>query len=268
MQAPIITILTDFGERDPYVGAMKGVILSICSNARIIDLSHDIEKHNIREGAYYLLSSAKFYPKDTVHLVVIDPGVGSKRKSLIIRTNNYFFVGPDNGVLSLAALEDKVQKIIEIENPSYFLTSVSNTFHGRDVYAPIAAHLAKNEHLIEFGPVIDMWIQFKIPEIIEEKNKIHGEIIHIDRFGNIITNIPKQTIEKKGFSQKKQMHIELKGQKLKISLCKSYNEVKIGEFLGIIGSTNFLEIAMNQQSAAATLNVQDKEKITIETPID
>jgi S-adenosylmethionine hydrolase len=245
------------------VGAIKGVILSICTKARIIDLSHEIKKHNIREGAFYLLSSAKYYPKGTVHLVVIDPGVGSKRKSLIIQTDNYFFVGPDNGVLSLAALADKVQKIIEIENTSYFLKPTSNTFHGRDIYAPIAAHLANNKSLEEFGPLTETWNQMKIPEVVEKKGEISGEIIRIDRFGNLITNIPKRLIENKQFFQRKYMQIEISDQNLKIPLCNSYNEVKIGEFLGIIGSTNFLEISKNQESAADALNARNKEKVTV-----
>ncbi|MFX1297384.1 MAG: S-adenosyl-l-methionine hydroxide adenosyltransferase family protein, partial [Promethearchaeota archaeon] len=189
MQEPIITLLTDFGEKDPYVGEMKGVILSICPNAKIIDLSHDIEKHNIYEGSFFLYSTAKYYPKHTIHLVVIDPGVGSERKSLVIQSKNYYFVGPDNGVLSLAALDNKIQKVIEINNPSYFLKPVSDTFHGRDIFAPIAAHLANNTTPEKFGSLTQTWIQIKIPEVLIKKNEIIGEIIHIDRFGNLVTNI-------------------------------------------------------------------------------
>ncbi|NVM54120.1 MAG: SAM-dependent chlorinase/fluorinase [Candidatus Helarchaeota archaeon] len=263
MQEPIITLLTDFGERDPYVGAMKGVILSICPNIRIVDLSHNIQKHNIREGAFYLFSSVKYYPKNTIHLVVIDPGVGSERKSLIIQSDNYFFVGPDNGVLSLAALEDKVQKVIEINNTAYFLKPVSNTFHGRDIFAPIAAHLAINQTPTHFGSLSQNWIQIKIPQVSVNNDEIVGEIIHIDRFGNIITNISRNFFKKLDASRNYIIEININNQNLKIPLCTSYDQVKIGDFLGIFGSTEFLEISKNQKSAADTLDAQIEEKISV-----
>lgn len=261
---PIITLLTDFGESDPYVGAMKGVILSICPNAKIIDLSHNIQKHNIYEGAFHLFSVAKYFPKNTIHLVVIDPGVGSMRKPLLIQSRNYFFIGPDNGVLSLAALDDKVEKIIEISNSSYFLKPVSNTFHGRDIFAPIAAHLAVNRNPEKFGSASQDWVQLEIPEVKIDENKIYAEIIHIDKFGNIITNISQEIFQRINKNEKKVIQIQVNKFRSEIKLCTSYNEVEIGEFLGIFGSSNFLEIARNQENAADALKIQINDEILVE----
>ena len=261
---PIITLLTDFGESDPYSGAMKGVILSICPKARIIDLSHNIQKHNIHEGALYLLSVAKYFPKNTIHLVVVDPGVGSSRKSLIVQSRNYFFIGPDNGVLSLAALDDKVQKIIAISNDAYFLKPVSSTFHGRDIFASVAAHLAVNRRIEEFGGTTRDWIQIEIPKVKIDGNKIYGEIIHIDRFGNVITNISQEIFQRIQKSEIEFIQIQINQFDSKIKLCKAYDQVGLGELLGIFGSSNLLEIARNQDSAAAALNVQVNDKILVE----
>jgi S-adenosylmethionine hydrolase len=261
---PIITLLTDFGESDPYTGAMKGVILTICPKARIIDLSHNIQKHNIHEGALYLLSVAKYFPKNTIHLVVVDPGVGTSRKPLIIQSRNYFFIGPDNGVLSLAALDDKVQKIIKISNDAYFLKPVSNTFHGRDIFAPVAAHLAVNRNIEKFGSEIGDWVQLEIPKVRVDGNKIYGEIIHVDRFGNVITNISQEILQRIQNSEKKFIRIQINQFDSKIKLCTSYDQVGFGELLGIFGSSNLLEIARNQDSAAAALNVQVNDKILVE----
>jgi S-adenosylmethionine hydrolase len=263
MQEPIITLLTDFGERDPYVGAMKGVILSICPQAKIIDLSHDIEKHNIYEGALFLYSIIKYFPKHTIHLVVIDPGVGSKRKSLILQTDSYFLVGPDNGVLSLAPINAKIQKVFEITNPTYFLQPISDTFHGRDIFAPVAAHLANNRAPEKFGPLIEDWIRIEIPKPRVETSEIQGEIIHIDKFGNLITNIPKDIVQNRDGLQPKYIQIKIRDRELEIPLCSSYTQVGIGEFLAIFGSTNFLEISKNQENAADALNVKVKEKVSV-----
>ncbi len=263
MQKPIITLLTDFGEVDPYVGAMKGVILSIFPDATIIDLSHQIQKHNIREGAFFLFSLYKYYPKGTVHLVVIDPGVGSERKAIIIQSKNYFFVGPDNGVLSIAAQSDGVQKTVEIKNSEYCLHPISDTFHGRDVFAPVAAHLTKLGGINKFGPAIQDWNQLEIPPVQIEKNEIEGEIIHIDRFGNLITNISRSIFQKHQVFQQKFIEIKINDRELKIPVCASYNQVQIEDFLAIFGSINFLEISKNQKSAADALNSRVHDKILV-----
>ncbi|MFX1449844.1 MAG: S-adenosyl-l-methionine hydroxide adenosyltransferase family protein, partial [Promethearchaeota archaeon] len=154
MKQRIITLLTDFGLEDPYVATMKGVILSICPTADIVDISHQIRKFNIREAAFKLAFIAQYFTPSTIHMVVIDPGVGSSRKSLVITTDNYIFIGPDNGVLYPAAEKDGIKNIIEIKNKDLFLKPVSNTFHGRDIFAPVAAHVANQFPLEKIGPPI------------------------------------------------------------------------------------------------------------------
>jgi len=263
IKEPIITLLTDFGEEDPYVGSMKGVILSISPKARLVDLSHQIKRHDIRQGAFFLFSLVKYYPKGTIHLVVIDPGVGTERKAIIVQSENHFFVGPDNGVISLAAQNDGVRKVIEIENSDYYLQPVSETFHGRDIFAPVAAHLAKNKRIEEFGSVLEDWIQLRIPLATINKAEIKGEIIHIDRFGNLITNISREIFQKVHDLQRSFIEIKINNRELQVPLCSSYNEVKKGDFLGIFGSTDFLEISKNQESAADALNSQNQDKILV-----
>ncbi|MHA1129259.1 MAG: SAM hydrolase/SAM-dependent halogenase family protein [Candidatus Helarchaeota archaeon] len=260
---PIITLLTDFGVRDSYTAAMKGVILSICPFAKIIDLSHEIEPHNVREGAFFLLSSAIYYPKNTIHLVVIDPGVGSERKSIIIKSENHYFVGPDNGVLSLAALKDKIQKVIEIDNHKYYLKPTSTTFHGRDIMAPIAAYLANGVPLDEFGAPLNKWVQFRLPKVTRKEDQFFAEILHIDRFGNIITNITREDFNAIQEFEREFIELSFNDHLLKIPICTAYKQVEGGEFLAIFGGGNFLEISKNQYSAADTLGLHVNDKIII-----
>ncbi len=259
MIEPIITLLTDFGEKDPYVGIMKGVILSICPNAKMIDLSHEIEQHNIRDGAFFLKSVTNYYPKGAIHLVVVDPGVGSERGALIIKTKKFYFVGPDNGILSLAAKIDGIEKVVKIKNTTYFLKPISNTFHGRDIFAPVAGHLAQNEPIENFGTEIKDWIQLEIPSITKNE-MIQAEIIHIDRFGNVITNIPRTFLTD---FVGKELEIKIEKKIHTIPFCTTYSQVQVGNILGIIGSSDYLEISINQGNAAERLGVQVEDQIDI-----
>ena len=195
--------------------------------------------------------------------MVVDPGVGSERKPIIIQSEHYFFVGPDNGVLSLAADQDKVQKVVEITNRRYYLEPVSDTFHGRDIFAPVAAHLVENRAIESFGTLIQDWIQITIPKAQVSGNKIHGEIIHIDKFGNVITNISQQIFQTVLQSNENKLKLMINKRTLTIPLCKSYNEGEIGDLLGIFGSTGFLEISRNQASAANSLEIEINDKISI-----
>ncbi|TFG04854.1 MAG: hypothetical protein EU536_03680, partial [Promethearchaeota archaeon] len=244
-------------------GAMKGVILKICPNARLIDLSHQIEKHDIREGGFYLMSVAGYYPKKSIHLVVIDPGVGSEREGIIIETENYFWVGPNNGVLSLAAEKDQIRKIVEISEGKYYLRPISQTFHGRDIFAPVAAHLAICRKIENFGQPINSLIRLKIPEINIKSDGIEAEIIHIDRFGNLITNISQKLFAENYKGQKNSVKLVVKQKNLEIPICSSYSQVMIGELLGIFGSYGFLEISRNQASAAEELGLQINDRLFI-----
>ena len=186
----VIALLTDFGLKDSYVGVMKGVIATVNPRVTVIDLDHDVASHRIEEAAFLLATSYSYFPQNTVFCVVVDPGVGSSRKAIAIQTKNYYFVGPDNGVLWQAAERDGITKIVTLENKKYFRKPVSSTFHGRDIFAPIAAALTKGYRPAGFGREIKDFINpdFINPQV--ERGTIFGEILHIDSFGNLITNIP------------------------------------------------------------------------------
>ncbi|PVX23581.1 MAG: hypothetical protein CW691_10170, partial [Candidatus Bathyarchaeum sp.] len=191
----IISLLSDFGNRDPYVAEMKAVILSINPETRIVDITHEIEKFSIRMGAYVLASASPYFPKKTVHVAVVDPGVGTKRRPIIVETCRSFYVGPDNGLLMLAAQKEGIKSVYVICNPKYLLSIVSNTFHGRDIFAPSAAYLAKGIKPSDFGPAIQDYV---FPEFVKpctKNGQLVGEVLHIDDFGNIISNISAQDLD-------------------------------------------------------------------------
>ncbi len=190
MTRPIIVLLTDFGLADHYAGTLKGVILSICPDARMIDLSHGIEPQNVAQAAILLEASYAVFPKDSIFVCVVDPGVGTKRKALCAKTSNYYFIGPDNGILSLALNHEKGILIRSIENSKFFLNEIpSSTFHGRDVFSPTAAHLARKNIFKQLGPKLSKIHSLDLPKVKKTKQKLEGEILYFDHFGNAITNI-------------------------------------------------------------------------------
>jgi len=255
----VIALLTDFGLSDNFVGVMKGVIYGINPEVRIIDLCHQIESYNVREAAFLLKSSYPYFPEGTVFLVVVDPGVGSERKSIIMETENYFFVAPDNGVLSFL-LERDIKRIIQISNEKYFLKPVSRTFHGRDIFAPVAAHLSKGEKVENFGSPIKDIEKIELPEPRVEKNGLSGEVIYVDRFGNLITNINKDTFLR--FVGGKKFQIVM-GKATISRISSSYKEGKKGLPLAIFGSFDNLEISLYGDDASRGLNLKKGSKIYI-----
>jgi len=261
MPAKIVTLTTDFGSRDPYVAEMKAVILSISPNTRIVDVTHGIEKFNIRMGAYVLAAACLYFPKGTIHVAVIDPGVGTKRKAILIETKNAYYVGPDNGVLALAAKSQGVKHVYRIENAKFMLPRISNTFHGRDVFAPAAAYLANGISPSEFGSEAHGIVMPKFTKITKRKNTLTGEVIHVDGFGNIITNFREEDCE--SMSIKKTVDLKLEDNRLKLKLCNAYSEVKAHQPLVIIGSHNFLEISVNQGNAAENFQTRVGDKVTL-----
>jgi S-adenosylmethionine hydrolase len=256
----IITLTTDFGLKDPYAAEMKAAILSLCPNAAIVDITHEIEKFNVHMGAYILSSAAPSFPKGTIHVAVVDPGVGTKRHPILIQTQQGFFVGPDNGLLILAAEHQGINRIHEITNPKLMLSQVSSTFHGRDVFAPAAAHLANGVHPAEFGPEICEIARPEFAKITRRKDALVGEVLHVDNFGNIITNIGEKEM---ALVRKGVVNVELSNQKLKLKLCKAYGEAPPREPLALIGSHNYLEVAINQGNAAAELKTKPGDKIKV-----
>jgi len=261
MSNPIITLTTDFGLKDPYVAEMKAVILSISPSATIVDVTHEIEKFNIRMGAYILASASSYFPKGTIHVAVVDPGVGTKRRPILIQTKHDFYIGPDNGVLVLAAENKGIKHIFEISNRKLMLPKISKTFHGRDIFAPAAAHLANGTSPSEFGQEIHEIVTPEFAKIVRRKNMLVGEVLHTDSFGNIITNLGEKELELTGI--KGMVNIQLKNVRLKLKLCKAYAEAKPEEPFAIIGSHNFLEISINQGNAAQNFKAKIGDKITL-----
>jgi hypothetical protein len=257
----LITLTTDFGLADPYVAEMKGVILGISPNSSIVDISHDIEKFNVRMAAYTLASATPYFSKGTVHVAVVDPGVGTKRRAILIQTQQASYIGPDNGVLALAVRSQGIEHVFKITNPKFKLPIVSNTFHGRDIFAPAAAHLSKGVQPAEFGPEIRRISQAPFARIARGKNMLVGEVLHTDDFGNVITNFPEKELQSTGAKSK--IGVKLKSRRLTLKLCKSYAEAKKNEALAIVGSHGFLEISINQGDAAANLKVKAGDKITL-----
>jgi S-adenosyl-L-methionine hydrolase (adenosine-forming) len=256
----MITLTSDFGLKDPYVAEMKGVILTINPKAAIIDITHDIEKFNIRMAAFILASATPYFPEGTVHLAIVDPGVGTQRRATIIKTKKSFFVGPDNGTLILAAQSQGIEQAYQLTNPKFMLPRISSTFHGRDIFAPAAAHLEKGVQPTEFGPEIEDLIKPKFSEVKHRSGSLIGEVLHIDAFGNLITNINEKEILQNHF---KTVNVELSRISLKLTFAKAYAEAEPKEPIILIGSHGFLEIALNQGDAAEKFHVKPGDKIVV-----
>ena len=261
MTKRIITLTTDFGLKDPYVAEMKAVILSICPEANIIDVSHDIEKFNIRMASYFLSAAAAYFPKETIHIAVVDPSVGTERRALFIQTEQGFFVGPDNGVLVLAAQKQGIKIVREITNPTLMLPAVSNTFHGRDVFAPAAAHLANGVPPTSFGPETIEMIKPDFAKVTFDKGVLTGEILHVDGFGNIVTNIDQKSLT--SINARGWVEVALGRQKIKVKLGQTYAQAKGNKPLVLLGSQGYVEIAVNQGNAAEKFQANPSDKISL-----
>ena len=261
MPSNIITLTTDFGLKDPYAAEMKAAILSICPNAVIVDITHEISKFNIRMAAYVLASALPYFPKGSVRVAIVDPSVGTRRCPILVWTKQGFFVGPDNGILVLAAENQGIMHVRELANPRFMLPKVSSTFHGRDIFAPAAAHLLNGVKPTEFGPEIRGIAKPEFAKVTRKKGVLVGEVLHVDGFGNIITNINEKEVTQS--SIKGTANVELSSYKLKLRLCKAYGETKLHEPLILIGSHGFLEIALNQSSAAEKFKAKPGDAVII-----
>ena len=243
----IITLTTDFGTQDPYAGIMKGVILSVNPNARIVDISHEIPAHDITNTAFTLLRAYRFFPHGTIHVVVVDPKVGGRRKNIAVRTNNYLFVGPDNGLFTFVFKKEPPQEIREIINPPFILSTISHTFHGRDVLAPCAGHLSRGENFSDIGPQLKNLQQLRYPSVTRENNVLRGEVVMIDFFGNMITNISEHIFF--SFAGKQNVEISFANERF-TQISKRYLDVPAGSPLVLFGSSGFMEISINEGSAS------------------
>jgi S-adenosylmethionine hydrolase len=254
---PIITLTTDFGLYDPYVAAMKGVILEIAPESTIVDISHEVPRQQIREAAYILRYAAPYFPRGTIHVVVVDPGVGSSRRPIGVRTEKMYFVAPDNGVLGYVLEQEKSFEAIHLNVPEYWHQPISKTFHGRDIFAPVAAHLAAGVPFESLGtPVEDLVrISWPLPKH-KPDGCIEGEIIHVDRFGNLVSNIPGEEVEGREYT------VVVNGATIS-EMRATYADVYPGALLALVGSHGYVEIAVREGNAAHLLGVTTGEKITI-----
>ena len=252
----IITLLTDFGNDDWFVASMKGVIKSINPDAEIVDITHNIKSHSISDGAFVLYNAYSYYPEKTIFVVVVDPGVGSSRKMILLKTAKYFFIAPDNGLLTHIVKDNPKYKAIGIENKKYFLPNASSTFHGRDIFSPVAAYLSRDYKIEKFGKKIRRLTMLDVEDAKIEKNAITAPIIYIDKFGNLIINIKKSEFSKvlklKEIKNKSGKEILASQTPLK----SSYADVDEGEVVAYWGSSGFLEIGINQASAAKRFNLK------------
>ena len=256
----IITLLTDFGTADSYVSAMKGVILSINPDATIIDISHQIPPQDITTGAFVLSQSAPFFPKGTVHIAVVDPGVGGKRKPILIQTDRYFFVGPDNGIFSIALQNERIKRKIHLTNKDYFLGHISSTFHGRDIFSPVAAYLSIGIDPMVLGKQISKIKTLRFKNPVAGKDRIIGHIIHIDRFGNLITNIDEGLLKR-----------VFKDRRFKVEVCDNiikrfvpaYSYAKKDEIISLIGSNGLLEIAVKEKNASTEMGIARGDRVEV-----
>ena len=271
---PPIVLTTDFGSVDPYVGVMKGVILSINPQASIIDLSHQVQPQNLLQAAFLLGTSRHYFAPQAIHLVVVDPGVGTRRRILLLETPTARFLAPDNGVLSQVLLDhltDPPQQAgwvpvpdgcsaYALSNPQYWLQPVSNTFHGRDIFAPVAAHLSLGIGPGELGEIMEQVVWLPFPQPVHEGEDIRGQVIYQDHFGNLITNIPERLL-----AQAEQATVTIKGESIR-GLSRTFHDDDHPiekQLLALIGSHGYLEVAVRDGSAALVLAAQAGEPVSV-----
>jgi S-adenosylmethionine hydrolase len=257
----LVTLLTDFGITDGYVGIMKGVMLGINPRLQIVDLVHEIPPHQIHAGAYVLNSAYPYFPEGTIHVAVIDPGVGTNRSILICEANHQFFLAPDNGLLKYIFQTHQIQQVIRVTNSDYFRSSLSQTFHGRDIFAPVAAHLSLQKDVEAFGEWTSNFKRGNLPVLKTTKNFIAGEIVYIDRFGNLITNISPEALN--SVPSGAQFWIRI-GEYQINGITSCYSDGGVNEPIAIWGSSNSLEISINQSRADRFFDVDYGDEVRIE----
>jgi len=252
----IVSLLTDFGLVDPFVAEMKGVILSICPDVKIIDISHLVDKFNIRMGAFLLASATPHFPNGTVHVAVVDPNVGSDRRPIAIETSRSLFVGPDNGLMVPAAAIDGINHVYELTNRSLMRGEISSTFHGRDIFAPVAAHLACGTAPRECGPEISNYVKPQFAQSTTKGTTAVCEVFHVDSFGNVITNLSQNDLSKLNLKLGKKIAISVGGRRIPARFVNTYSDLGRNEVGILIGSHGYLEVACREKSAAKRIRVR------------
>ncbi len=265
LEKPIITLTTDFGLKDPFAGLMKGIILGLNPNAEIIDITHNIQRHNIFEASQVIAMSYKYFPPATIHVVVVDPGVGGERRPILVTTENCFFIGPDNGIFSsiYEKFNPDYYKVIHLTSSHYFLPMSGSTFHGRDIFAPVAAQLSKGIEYHKFGERIDDYEKIPLPKItLTDNNTLAGAIVSIDNFGNAISNITKDDLAKLSTEvSKDKFRITFNNNDL--SIADYYAEAKGAGLSAVINSFGHLELFVYKDSAADKFGIKTGDSVVL-----
>ncbi|MEW6259371.1 MAG: SAM-dependent chlorinase/fluorinase [Thermodesulfobacteriota bacterium] len=267
---PVITLLTDFGLEDEYVGVMKGVVFSICRHALVVDISHSIPPQNVLAAAAMIEASYRFFPEKTIHVLVVDPGVGTERRLIALQVNGHTFLAPDNGILTPFLVTDHIADIRAIAQPLWYLSEISSTFHGRDILAPVAAHLAAGEPFSKIGPVIDpascIHISLLRPSV--SGASITGTVVHVDRFGNLVTNIARGDLERlRERMEAKDLLVRVGGSEI-VGIRRTYGNAPSGTVIAVIGSRERLEIAVACGNASRLLQVAAGATVIIQPTTD
>jgi S-adenosylmethionine hydrolase len=267
MSRPIVAVLTDFGVRDHYVAAMKAVILSICPDVTLVDITHEIPPQDVRAGAYELAACYRFFPASTIFLAVVDPGVGSGRHAMVAETSAHRFVAPDNGLLTAVFAETPPRRVVQLTERGYARPTLSRTFEGRDRFAPAAAWLAKGVDISAVGRPLAKYELLDLPQPAITEGTIAGEVRHVDRFGNLITNIDRKIVEKVGRGGSGavpggDVRVSI-GDRVVGRIVATYADVPPGEVCALFGSSDHLEIAANGASAAAAIGAGRGAAVTV-----
>jgi hypothetical protein len=255
MPAALITLTTDFGTDSPYVAAMKGVLLGLSPDARLVDLSHSIAPQSVVQGAFFLAEAAPFFPDNTLHVVVVDPGVGTSRALLYAEAGGLRFLAPDNGVWTLAGTKLGVKRVLRLEDAAYWRANVSPTFHGRDILASVAGHLANGLDPQRLGPAVSSWVKLALPALVEDRQSVRGEVVYVDRFGNLITNIPGSAVEPTATVQISGTAIDC--------FVSTYGLAAPGTLVALLSSGGWLEVAVVNGSAAERLHAQTGTEVRL-----
>ncbi|MGE5301014.1 MAG: S-adenosyl-l-methionine hydroxide adenosyltransferase family protein [Acidobacteriota bacterium] len=260
---PLITLTTDFGYKDPFVGVMKGVILKINPEARIVDLTHGIRPQDVQEAAFAVGMNYRYFPSDTIHVVVVDPGVGSARRPLLVFSENHFFIGPDNGVFSyIYRVRHETLEVVHITAEHYFLRKGSPTFQGRDLFAPVAAWFSRGVHIEKFGDPITDYRAIDIPFPEAADGRVRGSVIHIDRFGNAVSNISIADLSGSlGSRTQSDFKVFLKGSE--VPLRNYYYEAKDDKLYSLLNSSEYLEFFVCGGSASSQYNVSVGDRVEV-----
>jgi S-adenosylmethionine hydrolase len=260
---PVITLTTDFGTNDHFVGAMKGVIVDIVPEAQIVDITHAVQAYDVLDGALTIAQAYSYFPNGTIHMVIVDPGVGTARRPILATSDGFHFVAPDNGVLSMVYARDERVHVRHITSEHYFRLPVSNTFHGRDIFAPVAAYLAKQVDSHKFGDEIEDYVKFAAPKPKPAgENKIRGVVLKIDRFGNLVTNVTAADVPAL-FAAKPGAFKIVVGSREITDIRAAYAEGAPGEVFGILGSMGYLEIVANRAAAAQITGAGKGSEVSI-----